>query len=1200
MNTVYYAEDGQYATLSGMPYVGPFHVMSSGILMTGAKHSMKSEVIVQTTNRTKDQTNIPTPQAPNTSLNENDTEYDLLPELINSPPIILKSIGEASTPQVKPSVAAGTLDGEYMYIFPDGNVKVHAGVSITMKIEAEQPPIFNVENGVLEVKDPQEGLSYRWFIDGEAIVGPDIDSSLRASRIIDGNTLTITNMIPRYAGVYTCVVSNDIGSTDGGSLSMEVYNSNVDSFFYTNLVTSPNGRDEEGALNLDGWESLAGNMVSKQFSKKTIGERDKSIVVDPMNQNFQWTKEMMFPRPYQLDGGVLQNNPLRNINTYITRDKYQYTLNGGSNLAQIYQDIDIEPLQDHVRGSIYGVDGITAIISFYIGNAIFNYESARPYLTPDTQADKNNYYLGAARLSLENFIKMGPGSIKEEVSVQIEEYENDTRLKSNNNARPITIRDPWNARMPNYANQVYYGGGVATIDGQPSGGGRPDQVLFVADELFPTQQSRYTYGQYAEFQKLVLPKLNPKTNKIRLIYTIQAKGELDFILNSNDNNIFNITDGVLSLVGWQGSFESGKLLANANAPNNDATDKPLKAITANYRTNTADFEQRIPKQSISRAFATGFNVTLIPTGPAQNNESAIQSIYNRNTKVEGLIPSPIPSDPRPFDPQDTGVRDVTITFLFNHDTNSIAIQMIGRAPSSPETTFEQVDYEAGLLPFERGSETSYIQPYSVVKSSQLIQNGQSRSNTRDVKASNGILTPPYLNSALEGENLVQLQNGNYTTQVGFAPSYPKTWYTIDNLDKLSIYKNTIDNEKQPLNEVYPYWALPSKPLDLQSYADSWNSSQKAFTTNAGQLQSTTTQWEGYSRFVITIGVHDTSFDSNDPSSLYAIDNYYLDFTEDSAVFHKQAYNDILLPSFDSRESLSQEEKETLNTNQDSDTGELKYNTSTKDIYKWSTAADVNMTPITAEVSKTVGSNDKIASFEIPITLLSNARSGGGLNIPILSESSQSLSNAVDGTVSFYKNTPPLSVPANIYNENLQSILSVLDAQIEVELENYNASQQTFFGRYTYTLPHNDPKQTEIVFEEQTITNSLGNEQTINLPIVRSAIPEDSVLMVLGRRKYILEETYNTLITQNETPEDSTLSARVLDESSIQPTEALIYLTFGGELDPKYKVVLYGMRPAPITPTLQDSNKFTGTPLSGVVEDKVFTVKNIEVMNTGSL
>ena len=534
--SLYYAKEGEYVTLDGQPYIGPFHKMSSGILMTGKQHSITSTVIVPVNGKTNTAPPLQ-PTSPNTALNENETEYDLLPELVNSPPVIIKSMAEASTPQVKPSVAAGTftpqvkpsvaagtLDGDYMYLFPDGATKVHAGVNLTLRIEAEQPKVFNVENGILEIKDPQEGLTYRWFVDGESIVSDDIDDSLRAARLVSGNTLTITNMIPRYAGVYTCVVSNDIGGTDGGSLNLEVYNSNVDSFFYTNLVNNPNGLAEDGTPSLDGWESLSGTMIAKEMSPKTTGNRDKRITVDPMNQEFHWTKEMMFPRPYQLDGGVLQGNPLPRIKTYITRDKYQYGINGGTNLAQIYQDIDITDLREHVRGSIYGVSGVTALISFYIGNAIYNYEPAREYLTPDERARDRNYYDGSARLSLENFVKMGPGFVKEIASIQIEEYSNETRVPSvGQGLKPITIQDPWNARLGKYSNQIYYQGGEGkTISDGPSGGGKADAHLFVADELFPTQQDRYTYGQYAEFQRIVLDKLNPKTTKIRLIYTIKA------------------------------------------------------------------------------------------------------------------------------------------------------------------------------------------------------------------------------------------------------------------------------------------------------------------------------------------------------------------------------------------------------------------------------------------------------------------------------------------------------------------------------------------------------------------------------------------------------------------------------------------------------------------------------------------------------
>ena len=1210
--SLYYAKESEYVTLDGQPYIGPFHKMSSGILMTGKQHSITSTVIVAVNGKTS--TAPPLQSAsPNTALNENETEYDLLPELVNSPPVIIKSMAEASTPQVKPSVAAGTLDGDYMYLFPDGATKVHAGVNLTLRIEAEQPKVFNVENGILEIKDPQEGLTYRWFVDGESIVSDDIDDSLRAARLVSGSTLTITNMIPRYAGVYTCVVSNDIGGTDGGSLNLEVYNSNVDSFFYTNLVNNPNGLGEDGTPSLDGWESLSGTMIAKEMSRKTIGNRDKRIVVDPMNQEFHWTKEMMFPRPYQLDGGVLQGNPLPRIKTYITRDKYQYGINGGTNLAQIYQDIDITDLREHVRGSIYGVSGVTALISFYIGNAIYNYEPARPYLTPDERASDRNYYNGSARLSLENFVKMGPGFVKEVTSIQIEEYSNETRVPSvGEGLKPITILDPWNARLGKYSNQIYYKGGEGkTTSDVPSEGGNVDKHLFVADELFPSQQDRFTYGQYAEFQRIVLDKLNPKTTKIRLIYTIKATGGLEFVLNELGIKRYNITDGIFELPDWYGSWQSGQLIRSANAPEEE--DKPFLAIRDNYRSNLSwpdSVEQRVPKQSISRAFASGFNITLIPNGSAQNNRSSVNAIYSRNTRVDGLVPSAINPNATPFDPADTGVRDVTITFMMDVATNTLGIQMIGRAPTSPQTTAEQVFYGAGLLPFDAGSDQTLLNTPTITNISQVNVSSLITNRIGGFTVFNPIIAPRYSEPyPTSGFNYAELRNepfygGGQTinedtvSRVGLV--FTKTLYTIDNNDKILMYNNLKDSTNEPLTEQYDYWAIPNTPLMLQNYASAWNNNQKAYIATSVNLQPSTTQWKNYSRFIITIGVHNTNFDSNDIQSLHAIDSYYIDFDGFDAVIHKKPSDAVLsLPSFDEIEKATQEQLEILKGNITTDYGITTRQAAqdesvfASDVYTDIFDGNVQMTPIRTEVNQVAGNNDLVASIELPTALLTNPRFQGGLNIPLVPPANRRelpVVNVVDGTVNFTKNTPPNEVPSEIYEENLQRINEALQTQINTYYNNQNDPEKAFFDRFDYNLPYDDPNQTSII--------TVQNEDGPNTFIVRIAIPEDSVIMTLGRRRNALNRIYESLQATRELPNEN--YAVVFSESNIEPTQAQIYTSYESQIDSNYKVILYGVRPATGQPALTDRNAIVGTPLTGVVQDREYTIAEISVMNTGSL
>ncbi len=1222
--TIFYARDGEYVTLDGRSYIGPYHKMTSDILMTGASHSDDSEVIVATAGRQSVKSSPLQNPTPNTTLNENTTQYDLLPQLVNSPPVIIKSIGEASTPRVKPAAAAGTLDGEYMYQFPDGTVKVHAGTTITMRIDADQPEIFNVENGILELKEPEEDLVYRWFVDGESIVSDDIDFSLRAQRTVSGSTLTITNMIPKYAGLYTCVASNDVGSTDGGSLNLEVYNSDVDSFFYTNLVTNPNGINEDGALGIDGWESLSGTMQAKQLSKKTVGFRDKRIVVDPMNPDFHWTKEMMFPRPYQLDGGVLQNNPINNMKSYFTRDKYQYRVNGGTGLAQIYQDIDIEPLREFVRGSIYGVSGVTALISFYLGNAIYSYEPARPYLTPDERAVAGNYYDGAPRLGIENYVKMGPGFVKETAQIQIEEYNNETRLSSlGYGNRPINITDPWNRRFGQYANQIYYEGGQGiTSPDQPSEGGKIDQHLFVADELFPNPEDRYTYGQYAEFRRIVLDKLNPRTNKIRLIYTIKASGNLEFILQELGINKYNVSDGIFELPGWNGSWQSGQLTKNSNAP--QAADRPWEAVRLNYRASLPwpdSAQKRIPKQSLSRAFASGFNLTLIPTGPAQNNENALNGIYSRNTRVEGLVPGPIQPNAAPFDPLDTGIRDVSITFTMDANTNSLNIQVVSAKPYKP-AELTQLPYSPGLLPFDTDSPTQYIaSPIYNTKLQLTIPTLTQTYTSGDPASSNGPINPIYLSNGLNEGRYVQLSGGNYkpngqtlngTFQIK-APTYPITTYTITKDDRLTLYENITNETQLPLNETYPYWSTPSQALDTTNIIQNYGKVNNQFVEPIG---STEAQWKGTSRFIITIGVHNTNFGTKEEQSLHAIDNYYLEFDATQAVIHKDkntAGNEVL-PSLDDFERVPQTILDTLNSAPNSTDRKMLFGTDIDgqlpdgptNVFQEEAAKLVDMEPLTLPIIDLDGDSNNVASIQLPDTLLTQPRQSGGLGVPVIPPPSASL-NVVEGSQTLFQTNSGTNSTA--YTYNLEQITEAVDTQLAIELEKLSPAAAQFVRFYNFDLPYNDPKQTttlplSAVYDGSTddfLKLSVEERLQINQSRLRVPTSEDSLAMVLARRKNGLTKAYNSILTTGSLPNPSPLNETILTEANTIPTTASIFTTEDAEPDPAYKVVLYGVRPITAAPTQkQGVDVIIGTPLIGKVEGKDYTIKDISVANTGSL
>ena len=1235
---VYYAKSGEFVTLDNKPYAGPFHKVRSGILMSGDTHTKESQVIVSTANRQTKPSPLRNETTPNTELDENQTQYDLLPELINSPPVIIKSISEASTPSVKPSGAAGLLEGEYMYQFPDGTVKVHAGAAITLAIDADQPKIFNVENGLLEIKEPEEDLSYRWFVDGELIVSNDVEYSLRAERILNGNSLIITKMIPKYMGIYTCVASNDVGSVDGGSLNIEVYNSDFDSFFYTNLITNPNGKLEDGSYGLQGWESTLGNMKSAEISKKTEGKRDKRLVVDPMKPDFRWTTEMLHPRPYQLDGGVLQKNPLQSIDSYFTRTKYQYRQNGGTGLTQMYQDIDISDLKDFVNGSIYGVSGVTALISFYLGNAIYNYEPARPYLTSDKRANKNNYWPGAARVSPQNFSKIGPGFVKEIASVQIEEYYYDARLPSKTSNGllsyndPITVKDPWNRRFSQYKNKIYYEGGQGLLlPDNPSQGGRVDEHLFVADELMPKQADRYAYGQYAEFNRISIPTLNPATNKIRIIYTIQAAGVLEFVLQ--ESNTLNISDGILEAPSWAGSWPANALSRTSNAPNEE--DKPFKAAELDYRTSLGDFsaltnpfqyvEQKIPKQSTSRAFATGFNLTLIPTGPAQNNQSAINSVFSKNTKVIGLVPSPFdPVISTAFTPTNKSVRDVTIGFVMNTSTNQMHIQMTSIKDNEPTTSLRQELFAPGLVPFDIDSNTTYLNnptPLGYTLSDTRLSSAVVDYTQGDFLNTSGPIQPIYLSPGDGDDRYTQMDSADYSfggTRIGgtnriTAPIGTQRFYTINRLDRITLYQNInkAPKFKTTPNQTYQLWATPFNPLEVQNLEEFY---KKSFNTQfTKSINKSEAQWKSSSRYIITLGVHNTNYEKSQDQSLYAIDNYYLDFIENEVKIHKDknTAKNAILPSLDTFEQLTQTEL-AEKSNIPKEERQIQFNSNDEgnlpngatEVFSAMKAEEVVMVPISVPINDIVNDNNSIASFDLSQDLLTRPRMEGGLNIPIISPTSASI-EVVEGSSELFSKAVASNM--NTYKFNLDKITTAINVQISSEAAKLDAqSELNFFNNYNYTLPYDDLEQTQPLPITSVFTGSadefveLSTSELLNLEsqLSRSPIPEDSLLMVFGRRRDALQRSYENIITTRE------LSIGIPDqveiEKNISPTSASILTDNTAIADPMYKVILYGVRPAIASTSLNNPNEIIGTPIKGFVDGNEFKVQSITVGNTGSI
>lgn len=1011
---IFYAKDGEYVTLTDRPYIGFFHKMPSGVLMTGKQHEPSSEVIVVAPNReTRNSGPLSTPTL-NTELNENDTVYDLLPVLANKPPIITAPLSKASTPQILPYSAANDSEkGKFMFQFPDGTIKVHTKTTLVLRITAEQPDVYNVENGLLEIIPPKTGLTYRWTVDGESIVSDNTIPELGASRTVKDNTITITNMCAQYAGTYGVVVSNDIGITDGGSVTLEVFNSDVDSFFYNNLIQNPNGT-VDGELSTNNWLTVGGDLQSRRIDGTTDGMRDKRIAIDPMNPDFRWTGEMLNPRTYQLKRGPLQNSPLKNLQSYFTKTNHDYIYNGGSRTVSAYQDVDVTEIHNHINGSVYGINGVRAVISFYLGMAIHNYIPAAPIITPNQVSDINNYNNQEPRVSFENFFLMGGGSVEETLYVDIQEYDNETKLLSldrsgNERVKLQRTFDPWNKRLGNYYNQKY----TDTLDDsdisfswKESRGDRRDQHLFVMDELQKNKADRYAYGQYAEFNKIVIPFLNPRTTKIRISFTIETKGGLGFVQQATKYGlpVDQLSGGVYSYPSWQGTYQ--------RAQPDDFTAEPkeskqiYKVIEDNYRSTDSEGNRaiwpetspsRFARSPLSKAFASGFNLALIPYNNTKRTlvESEVENMFAKNNRVQGLVRGPIADVKRLAD---TETMALDLTFAMTEGLNKepkINILVESYKPSQADSTKDTEQYVPGLFPFLPSSETVLPVAPKVKTSANLITNPPG-GLFNGMSPTNGIASPLYVvpNDA-EGD----IHKGFRYTQLHdkvldkgligpnpIAPKFPITWYTLRDEDKLAVYNS--GSVPESTKQKYKHWAVPGSELDYTTYIKTWNSDlfSEFFKPS---MEEQTQDWQQESRFIITIGVHNTNEDLESPDSLYMIDNYYLDMKADEAIIHKTPNlgGVLRLPSYDKTEYPTQSEISELA----SPTAKIAFavqglrpedNESTAGTKVYG-LRDSMMRPVVVDVEKAAGSETSTARVPLPEQFLKLSRSEGGLGIPLI-------------------------------------------------------------------------------------------------------------------------------------------------------------------------------------------------------------------------
>lgn len=620
------------------------------------------------------------------TINENETNYNLLSFNINKPPVITNTIGEASTPVILPYVMVnGT--GNNMYHFSDGTVKVSEGVSINLKVTASQPNVLNIENGIPTIIPPKQGLSYRWRKDNRYITNSEI-ASIQSSLVLVEDTIIITNIQPIHGGTYVCEVSNDIGSILSEYITIEVYNLDIDSFFYRNLVVNPYGKD-----GVNNWNANTGDFTTKPFYIGTKADLYKPNRVDL----FGYTPDMMVPRPYQIDSSVLKGLDMYKDLTapgecYFTRGSYKYEKKGGKWLVNAYQDVDISALQELIKGGIYGVEGVRAVFSCYIGSALPAYypnNRASVYL-PHTRTDEVNYNMKLPRLSLTNFESAGPSNgIDEKTTVTIEEYNGETRLASTVMAKEssnqytgggqlvtarnnqnyigyyhihtnkgymagathtsgyhdyllpingfgaqfdsITLQDPWSKRLGKYTGQIY--------NTNKTSGQRLDAILFCADELWGNGNSEYskarsarpTYGQYIEFNKVAFDRLHRDTTKIRISITFEYMSSK---WSETYEPFLESSDEIYEIPFY--SYPYGHDLKTLPPTTDQLIFEKIKGTSRN---SSKQIHEYLPKAGVPRGMVTGLNLSLIPISTYNANRANVNvtAILAKNNTPEGII-----------------------------------------------------------------------------------------------------------------------------------------------------------------------------------------------------------------------------------------------------------------------------------------------------------------------------------------------------------------------------------------------------------------------------------------------------------------------------------------------------------------------------------------------------------------------------------
>lgn len=745
------------------------------------------------------------------TINENETTYDLLPTVINKPPIIIAPIGETSTPKIK-QYSTADASGKYLYLFPDGTIKINLGSTFEFKLSAQQPPVFNIENGIPKIIQSNTGLNYVWRKDGKIVTSYIIDS-LNSRLTVENEVLKFENVQPEHAGAYTCEVSNDIGTTVSEPLNIEILNLDFDSYFYKNLVRNPYGKD-----GTNDWETNNEDLTTKPFSSIPSSDFARPNRVDL----FGYTSDMLYPRPYQIDSGIIKGLDLTKDlvkgGSYFTRTRYKFDKKDGSFLVRAYQDIDLSEIEWLVKGGVYGVEGVRAMFSCYIGNALPSYIPVEQLMDPSTRIKPSSYVMGKPRLSIENFLNSGPSyGITENVYVTLEEYANETRLAtrilqdfetSETKYDRITLMDPWSKRYYNYYGQKYYPVDRFKI-GETSLGDARDSTLFIADELFPIGAPRYTYGQYVEFNKIIIDKLNPLTTKIRITLTFETN---DSRLFEVDKDALDNFDEPFEFNGWQlpnirNSFKS--------KPSDYRNFIGYELLSGSFRFKYLDkpVEQVIPASPDPRGLVTGLNLSLLPILTSNREITDYYTLISlaQNNSEESLVPNGLGGG-RGFDPTGLNSRRLRPQFALYVDPLPVldADGMI-KQNRRLEFSFEVFDPTTGLTkPFPINKSNLY--PYK--KSTGISVEGTTSPLVYRSATNTNAQGQPYTIVYPAGDSEVELNGAINSMRYRYVQTGSDASRQIanDQGKRLipfgwSLEKNLIESDRAPdsFKDIQAYW-----------------------------------------------------------------------------------------------------------------------------------------------------------------------------------------------------------------------------------------------------------------------------------------------------------------------------------------------------------------------------------------------------------